>query len=79
MLVVQGCLRPVDIKIPEGSILWPSAEAAVVGGNVQTSQRVTDVILKCFNAAAASQGGCIVPDSMGPGGTLSKLYTNRTS
>jgi N-methylhydantoinase B/oxoprolinase/acetone carboxylase alpha subunit len=51
----QGCLRPVEIKIPENSILWPSPEAAVVGGNVLTSQRVTDVILKCFEAAAASQ------------------------
>ena len=52
----QGCLRPVDIRIPKDSILWPDAEAAVVGGNVQTSQRVTDVILRAFNAAAASQG-----------------------
>lgn len=52
----QGCLRPVEIRIPENSILWPSPEAAVVGGNVLTSQRVTDVILKCFEAAAASQG-----------------------
>ena len=53
--LAQGCLRPVEIKIPENSILWPSPEAAVVGGNVLTSQRVTDVILKCFEAAAASQ------------------------
>lgn len=54
----QGCLRPVEIRIPENSILWPSPEAAVVGGNVLTSQRVTDVILKCFEAAAASQVLC---------------------
>lgn len=53
--LLQGCLRPVEIRIPENSILWPSPEAAVVGGNVLTSQRVTDVILKCFEAAAASQ------------------------
>lgn len=52
----QGCLQPVEIKIPKGSILWPGDKAAVVGGNVLTSQRVTDVILKCFKAAAASQG-----------------------
>jgi len=41
---------------PNGSILNPSATAAVVGGNVLTSQRVTDVILKGFSACAASQG-----------------------
>lgn len=45
----------MEIKIPKDSILWPGQEAAVVGGNVLTSQRVTDVILKCFKAAAASQ------------------------
>ena len=52
---MQGCLKPITISIPEGSILCPSPEAAVVGGNVLTSQRVTDVVLKAFNAAAASQ------------------------
>jgi 5-oxoprolinase (ATP-hydrolysing) len=52
----QGCLEPVDIFIPDGSILRPSSEAAVVGGNVLTSQRVVDVLLKAFGAAAASQG-----------------------
>ncbi len=40
-----------------GSLLAPSPNAAVVGGNVLTSQRVTDVVLKAFNAAAASQVG----------------------
>jgi len=52
----QGCLNPVTITIPPGSILSPSKHAAVVGGNVLTSQRVTDVCLKAFQAAAASQG-----------------------
>ncbi|CAM9898492.1 unnamed protein product [Discosporangium mesarthrocarpum] len=51
-----GCLVPVEIRIPPGSLLNPSASAAVVGGNVLTSQRVTDVILRCFRACAASQG-----------------------
>ena len=55
MLLGQGCLKPITIKIPEGSILSPGPEAAVVGGNVLTSQRVTDVVLKAFTAAAASQ------------------------
>lgn len=35
----QGCLAPVTVKIPEGSLLDPSDNAAVVGGNVLTSQR----------------------------------------
>jgi 5-oxoprolinase (ATP-hydrolysing) len=52
----QGCLNPIKIIIPDNSILSPSADAAVVGGNVQTSQRVTDVILRAFQACAASQG-----------------------
>ena len=41
----QGVLTPVEIRIPPQSVLNPSAGAAVVGGNVQTSQRVTDVVL----------------------------------
>ncbi|XP_067146152.1 5-oxoprolinase [Apteryx mantelli] len=52
----QGCLAPVRVVIPKGSILDPSPEAAVVGGNVLTSQRVVDVILKAFGVCAASQG-----------------------
>mgnify|MGYP001580387192 CR=1 FL=1 len=52
----QGCLQPISVKIWEGSILDPSSEAAVVGGNVLTSQWITDVILKAFNACADSQG-----------------------
>lgn len=54
----QGCLRPIHVKIPEQSILSPSPAAAVVGGNVLTSQRITDVVLKAFEACAASQGCC---------------------
>ncbi|KAL1405678.1 hypothetical protein Q8F55_009317 [Vanrija albida] len=53
-----GCLTPLDIRIPEGSLLSPSPTAAVCGGNVMTSQRITDVVLKAFNACAASQGCC---------------------
>lgn len=54
----QGCLKPIKVKIPPKSFLSPSDKAAVVGGNVLTSQRVTDVILKAFRACAASQGDC---------------------
>ncbi|GAM23449.1 hypothetical protein SAMD00019534_066240 [Acytostelium subglobosum LB1] len=52
----QGCLNPITINIPNGTILYPSENAAVVGGNVLTSQRVTDVILMSFGACANSQG-----------------------
>jgi len=52
----HGCLRPVRLIIPAGSLLAPSPEAAVVGGNVLTSQRLVDVILRGFGVAAASQG-----------------------
>ena len=52
----QGCLTPITILLPKNSILNPSPTAAVVGGNVLTSQRVTDVIFLAFEAAAASQG-----------------------
>uniref|UniRef100_A0A8D0HJC7 5-oxoprolinase, ATP-hydrolysing n=1 Tax=Sphenodon punctatus TaxID=8508 RepID=A0A8D0HJC7_SPHPU len=52
----QGCLAPVRTIIPKGSILDPSLDAAVVGGNVLTSQRVVDVIFRAFGACAASQG-----------------------
>jgi 5-oxoprolinase (ATP-hydrolysing) len=52
----HGCLLPISIHIPKGSLLDPSPQAAVVGGNVLTSQRVVDVVLKAFGVAAASQG-----------------------
>ncbi|KAF6003804.1 hypothetical protein F1559_001736 [Cyanidiococcus yangmingshanensis] len=52
----QGFLEPVSIRIPTGSLLDPRPDAAVVGGNVLTSQRVTDVVLRAFGACAASQG-----------------------
>lgn len=46
------------MKIPEGTILNPTETAAVVGGNVTTSQRVTDVVLRAFAAVSAGQGCC---------------------
>lgn len=54
----QGCLKPIRVRIPAHSLLSPSPGAAVVGGNVLTSQRITDVILRAFEACAASQGCC---------------------
>uniref|UniRef100_A0A3Q2NV52 5-oxoprolinase, ATP-hydrolysing n=1 Tax=Fundulus heteroclitus TaxID=8078 RepID=A0A3Q2NV52_FUNHE len=52
----QGCLAPIKVIIPPGSILQPSQNAAVVGGNVLTSQRVVDVIFRAFEVCSASQG-----------------------
>jgi len=52
----QGCLAPVDIIIPRPSILDPSKGRAVVAGNVETSQRIVDVLLGALGLAAASQG-----------------------
>ncbi|XP_005089828.1 5-oxoprolinase [Aplysia californica] len=52
----QGCLKPIRIVMSPGSIIDPSEEAAVVGGNVLTSQRIVDVILRAFGVCAASQG-----------------------
>jgi 5-oxoprolinase (ATP-hydrolysing) len=54
----SGCLEPITIKIPDNSILRPSERCAVVGGNVLTSQRLVDVVLRAFQACAASQGCC---------------------
>jgi 5-oxoprolinase (ATP-hydrolysing) len=51
-----GCLEPIDIVIPPGSMLSPVAPAAVAAGNVETSQAVTAALLGALGAAAASQG-----------------------
>ncbi|KAH8662418.1 hydantoinase [Xylariales sp. PMI_506] len=63
----QGCLNPIDIRVPASSILAPAAGASVVGGNVLTSQRITDVILTAFSACADSQG-CMNNLTFGLGG-----------
>jgi len=51
-----GFLQPVSIKLREGSILNPDKAAAVVGGNVTTSQRIVDVIFQAFGNVADSSG-----------------------
>ena len=53
--IFQGCLAPVEVITPKGSMINPGEEAAVVGGNVLTSQRLVDVIFKAFQTCAASQ------------------------
>ncbi|KAI6026603.1 Hydantoinase B/oxoprolinase [Pisolithus microcarpus] len=62
-----GCLVPLTVRIPERSLLSPSQTAAVCGGNVLTSQRIVDVVLKAFHACAASQG-CTNNLTFGTGG-----------
>ena len=58
----HGCYRPITITAPEGTIVNPDPPAAVVGGNLETSQRVTDVVLGAFaevipeSVVAGSQG-----------------------
>ncbi|PZV06578.1 MAG: 5-oxoprolinase, partial [Leptolyngbya sp.] len=51
-----GCLKPLEIVIPEGSMLNPRYPAAVVAGNVEVSQAVTDALYGALGAIAASQG-----------------------
>jgi 5-oxoprolinase (ATP-hydrolysing) len=51
-----GCLRPINIVIPKQSMLSPEYPAAVVAGNVETSQAVTDTLFGALNALAAAQG-----------------------
>ncbi len=52
----SGCLKPLDIRIPEGSMLNPRYPAAVVAGNVETSQVVVDALYGALGTMAASQG-----------------------
>ncbi len=51
-----GCLRPVNIIIPDGCMLRPSYPAAVVAGNVETSQHVTNAMFGAMGALANAQG-----------------------
>jgi N-methylhydantoinase B len=57
-----GCYRPIDVVTPEGSVVCATPPAPVVGGNLETSQRIVDVVLGAFgrllpeSAVAASQG-----------------------
>jgi len=51
-----GCLKPIDIVIPERSMLKPAYPAAVVAGNVETSQIVTNCLFAAMTAMGPSQG-----------------------
>jgi len=63
----HGCYEPVSVSAPDGSVLNPRPPAAVVGGNVETSQRVMDVTL----AALAEAVPDVVP--AGSQGTMNNL------
>lgn len=52
----EGCLRPLRIGVPEGSMLHPRPPAAVVAGNVETSQALCDALFGALGAMAAAQG-----------------------
>ncbi len=51
-----GCLRPITIVIPKGSMLAPTYPAAVVAGNVEVSQAVTNALFGALEAMSCSQG-----------------------
>jgi len=52
----EGCLKPMDIIIPEKSMISPQYPAAVIAGNVETSQYLVDTLFGAVGAVAASQG-----------------------
>ncbi len=51
-----GCLKPLEIHIPDGTLLSPRPPGAVAGGNVETSQAVVDTLFGALGVLAASQG-----------------------
>ena len=52
----EGCLKPIDLIIPPGSMLDPRPPGAVVAGNVETSQLVVDALFAATGRMAAAQG-----------------------
>ncbi|AUX10035.1 N-methylhydantoinase B [Halalkaliarchaeum desulfuricum] len=56
----EGCYRPIDIDAPSGTVVNADPPAAVVGGNLETSQRITDVVLGTLAEAAPERaiGAC---------------------
>ncbi len=52
----DGCLKPVEIIVPRGTLLNPDPPAAVVAGNVETSQYITDTLYGALGVLGASQG-----------------------
>jgi 5-oxoprolinase (ATP-hydrolysing) len=52
----DGCMRPITMIVPQGSMLNPRYPAAVVAGNVETSQAITDALYGALGVEAAAQG-----------------------
>ena len=52
----EGCLKPLEIIVPEKSMISPEYPAAVIAGNVETSQVIVDTLFGALNVMAASQG-----------------------
>ena len=51
-----GCLKPIEIVVPDGSLLKPKPPGAVAAGNVETSQAIVDLLFGALGVLAASQG-----------------------
>jgi N-methylhydantoinase B len=68
----EGCFRPVEVRVPEGTVLNPRRPAAVSGGNVETSMRNAEVVLQALAWAAPER----VPACSG--GTMSNLMLGGT-
>ncbi|MCK4310958.1 MAG: hydantoinase B/oxoprolinase family protein, partial [Methanomicrobia archaeon] len=49
LMINEGCYRPIKVKIPKGTILNAKKPKAVVAGNVETSQRIVDVLMGAFS------------------------------
>lgn len=52
----EGCLAPIQLILPDGSLLNPAEPAAVVAGNVETSQHITDALFSALGVLAGAQG-----------------------
>jgi len=52
----EGCLKPLDLRVPEGSMINPAYPAAVIAGNTEVSQAITDTLFGALGVLAGSQG-----------------------
>ena len=52
----SGCLEPVELRLPARSLVNPEGSVAVVGGNVETAQRIVDALFRALGVLASSQG-----------------------
>jgi 5-oxoprolinase (ATP-hydrolysing) len=52
----EGCLKPIEIRVPEGSMINPRPPAAVISGNTEVSQSIADTLYGALGVIAGSQG-----------------------